>query len=390
MIIAAAMLITTLCYGTGSVKTVHAAKGAGDTPISKSELEDFRSNLLSAVTKHLDLLTDSNGNVVPLKGKSADGMMAISFYIMYEMTGNQRYRTAALQLADRIVRDMKATPFGVIYIKDKEDDDGEVIAGGGPPAFGWYTAYAAYILHKEGGRSDDLKYIATVLDNFPWNENGWWASAIDVNTGIPKESLEEPSIINKNASIAMSAAMVSDYIKNIDPALSHRLKNKADKCIYSQIIPAQEADGFWHYGLNGNDPDNKDILGYFMVTTHAMIQLQEFAHSYRNHAFKSALDKAYTFALEQIAPMTDPNDGPPSYRTTSATPTHYTLNKDPKRGFALGLILFGGENFGEGVKIIDYWMQNFPYGDAGQKGAHAVHPSVLMLLMLQKEVGKIK
>lgn len=38
---------------------------------------------------------------------------------------------------------------------------------------------------------------------------------------------------------ARAAGMVSAYVRDIDPALSARLKQKADKCIYSQSIHAQ-------------------------------------------------------------------------------------------------------------------------------------------------------
>jgi hypothetical protein len=244
---------------------------------------------------------------------------------------------------------------------------------------------AAYICHKERDRQDDLKYLATVLDNYPWNEKGWWASTIDVKTGEPKEDLSKPSIINKNASLAMAAAMLSEYLNYVDPALSVKLKQKADTCIYKQIIPAQESDGYWHYALNGNDPNNKDILGYFLVTLHALIQTQQFTTSYRDPAFQHSLDKACAFALQAIAPMTDPNTGhpPPANRTTPATPVHYKLSRDPKRGFAVGLALLDGKHFAEGEKIIDHWLQVFPYGSSGMDAAHAIHPTVLMLLILQ-------
>ena len=70
-------------------------------------------------------------------------MTALAFYQMYELTGNPNYRAAAVALADRIVKDMKATKHGVLYIKEKDSGGGESIGGGGPPAFGWYTSSAA-------------------------------------------------------------------------------------------------------------------------------------------------------------------------------------------------------------------------------------------------------
>ena len=57
--------------------------------------------------------------------------------------------------------------------------------------------------------------------------------------------------INKNAGMALAAGVLSEWVREIDPALSARLKAKVEKCVDRQIIPAQEPDGFWHYGLSG-------------------------------------------------------------------------------------------------------------------------------------------
>ena len=70
---------------------------------------------------------------------------------------------------------------------------------------------------RKAGRTEDLKYIATVLDHYPWNEEGWWASTIDVATGESKVPMTKPSIINKTAAIAMAAGIVSAYVRDIDP-----------------------------------------------------------------------------------------------------------------------------------------------------------------------------
>ena len=212
-----------------------------------------------------------------------------------------------MELANQVLRDMRATKFGVLPIKEKDKPGGTVIIGGGPPALGAYASSVAYILHKEGGRDDDLKYIADVLDRYPWNESGWWASTIDVKTGESKEPMSKPAIINKTAAVAMAAGIVSAYVREIDPELSARLKQKTDRCIYSQIIPAQEADGFWHYSLTGNDPKEKDVLGYFMLTTKELMRLQRFNPAYREEKLNSALQKAQAFALKSIAPTTEPN-----------------------------------------------------------------------------------
>jgi hypothetical protein len=222
--------------------------------VSTETLQAFKSKLLAATTRHLNLLLGTDGSVNSLKGKTADGQEAFAFYLMFELTGDRKFRKAALSLADRILKDMRKMKFGVLPIKEKGKSGGENIIGGGPPAIGIYTSRVAYILYKEGGRNDDLKYLAAVLDQYPWNDNGWWAATIDVKTGESKEPMTKPSPINKNASLAMAAGMVSEYVRGIAPELTVRLKQKADKCIYGRIIPAQEADGFWHYSLSGNDP----------------------------------------------------------------------------------------------------------------------------------------
>jgi hypothetical protein len=357
-------------------------------PSSTTALTAFQAKLLSSTIRHLDLLLDANGNVASLKGKSSDAMTASSFYIAYELTGKPTYRLAAVQLADRILKAMRAIKFGVLYIKQKEKGPGKEIPGGGPPAMGWYTADVAHILHGETGREADLKYIATVLDNFPWNEKGWWSADIDVNTGESKQPMSKPSPINKNVAMAMAAARVSLYIKDIDPALSARLSGKAKKCIYDQIIPAQQSDGYWHYGLTGNDPKNKDILGYFMVTMDGLIQLRQYTDLRKNPAFLTAMGKADSFAVKCIAPIADPNTGPAcSDRTTPSTPTHYTISEDPRRGFQLGLVLLASRNYEQGMKIINETLKHFPYGDTGADGSHAVHPCALMLLLMSEHAN---
>ncbi len=342
--------------------------------------EPFEAKLQTTLDRHLSQLLRHDGSVVPLKGKTAGGSAALTFYLMFEATGRQEFRRAALTLADRVLKDMRATRFGVLPIKEKDKPGGETIVGGGPPALGAYASAVAYILHKEGGRREDLKYIAAVLDRYPWNEQGWWASTIDVATGEPKLPLAKPSIINKNAAIAMAAGIVSAYVRDIDPKISARLKQKADKAIYSQIIPAQEADGFWHYSLSGNDPRDKDILGYFMLTTKELMDLQRFNPAYREEKLNRALERAGAFALRCIAPMTEPNNGPAcAAHSTPGTPRRYILREDPKRGFQLGLILIGGGRLSEGIRIMSAALDHFPFGNAGQDGAHAAEPSALIL-----------
>ena len=270
---------------------------------------DFKAKLQTTLNRHLNQLLSDDGSVAAMKGKTSEGNGALAFYLMFEITGEQKFRKAAVSLADQVLKDMRATKHGVLPIKEKDKPGGETIIGGGPPALGAYASGVAYILHKEGGRNDDLKYIATVLDRYPWNEEGWWASTIDVATGESKLPMTKPAIINKTAAIAMAAGIVSGYVREIDPELSARLKHKTDKCIYSQIIPAQEADGFWHYSLSDKDPKDKDVLGYFMLTTKELMDLQKFNPAYREEKLTAALQKAQAFALKYIAPMTDPNTG---------------------------------------------------------------------------------
>jgi hypothetical protein len=278
---------------------------------------------------------------------------------------------------------MHATKFGVLPIKEKNKPGGKTIIGGGPPAMGFYAANIAYILHKEGGRVEDLKYVAKVIDEYPWNDGGWWSADIDVKTGESKVPITKPSPINKTASVAMAAGMLSEALKSIDPALSAKLKQKTDKCVYDQVIPAQLEDGFWHYGLTKNDPKNKDVFGYFMLTTQVLMELQQFNAAYREPKLDAAIHKAQMFALKCIAPMTDPNTGEAcAAHATSSTPKHFNLASEPKRGFQLSLVLIGGGFTEEGVKIMDESMKHFPYGNGGMDGVHAAGPTAAILSLL--------
>lgn len=97
----------------------------------------------------------------------------------------------------------------------------------------------------------------------------------------------------------MAAGIVSGYVREIDPALAASLKHKADKCNYGKILPAQLADGFWHYSLLDKDPKDKDVLGYFMLTTKELMALQKFNPAYREEKLTAALRKAQAFAFYQ-------------------------------------------------------------------------------------------
>jgi hypothetical protein len=378
---AALLLLLIVVPGTRGAEPVPTASAA---PSTDSALPAFKSALLTATTRHLNILVGADGSARAFKGKTAQGETAFAFYLLFELTGNPTYRKVAVALADRVLQDMRAAKFGVLPIKEKEKSGGEIITGGGPPALGFYASRTAYILHREGGRSEDLHYLARVLDQYPWNENGWWASTIDVKTGESKEPMSKPSIINKTASIAMAAGILSGYIRNTAPELSARLKHKTDRCVYQQIIPAQEADGFWHYSLSGNDPKDKDVLGYFMLTTNVLMDLQRFNDAYRDEKLSAAVQRAQAFALRCIAPMTAPNQGPGCReRATPGTPARYTLPDDTKRSFALGRVLLGGERIDEGIRIMNAALPHFPYGNVGQDGAHAAEPAATILVSLR-------
>lgn len=347
---------------------------------STEAVSGFKTRLTATLQRHLDQLLGADGAVRTMKGKTAEGNGALAFYLMFEESGDQRYRKAALLLVDQVLQDMRATKHGVLPIKEKDKPGGEKIIGGGPPALGAYAMAVAYILHSEGVRTEDLRYVATVLDRYPWNPEGWWASTIDVATGESKLPMSKPAIINKTASIAMAAGIISGYMQAVDPELAARLKAKTDQCIYHQILPAQEADGFWHYSLLDKDPKDKDVLGYFMLTTKELMNLQKFNPVYREERLNAALKNAQAFALQHIAPMTAPNSGKSqSHRATRGTPDQYTIKSDLKRSFQLGGVLIGGGHMDEGIKIMTTALEHFPSGNAGQDGAHAAEAVALIL-----------
>jgi hypothetical protein len=354
-------------------------------PATTPELADAKRALTATVTRHFDQLLRPDGSLRDLKGKTAEGQEAYAFYAAYELTGNEKYRRAGVTLANRVLQSMRATKLGVLAIKEKDKSDGETILGGGPPALGFYAARTAYVLHREGGRGEDLRYLAGVIDRFAWNEQGWWASTVDVHTGESKEPLSKPSIINKTASMAMAAVILGKYVSDLDPELSARLRRKADKCIYEQILPAQEADGFWHYSLGGNDPKEKDVFGYFMLTTNVLMDVQQFHEGYRTEKLDATVRRAQAFALRCLAPMTEPNNGSPNReRATRGTPMRYVMRDEVKRGFALARILIGGGHATEALPILRAALREFPVGNAGQDGAHAAEPSMLILASLPK------
>lgn len=374
----------------GLLAPMPAGLAAARQPVSappppSREAEDLSGRLQAALQRHLDLLLGPDGRGRLLKGKTAEGQSAYAFYLMHESTGNPAYRRAAVDLADQILRRMRATAHGVLPIKEKEKSGGEKIVGGGPPAMGFYTARVAYVLHREGGREADLAYLAGVVDRYPWNDAGWWASTVDVTTNESKEPMSKPSIINKTAAMAMAAGILSRYVADTAPELAARLRRKADACIYRQILPAQQPDGFWHYSLTGNDPNGKDVFGYFMLTTGVLMDLQFFHPDFREERLNAALRRAEDFAGRCIVPMTAPNRAEADRsRATPGTPRHYSPADDGKRGFALGRILLARGETETGVRVMDEALRHFPFGHAGQDGAHAADPTALILAGLRR------
>ena len=100
------------------------AMAAVDAPANNCAAADvsaLKARLLTATTRHLNLLLAADGSVASLKGKASDGEEALAFYRGFELTGDQRFRKAALTLADRVLKDMRAMKFGVLLIKEKDE-----------------------------------------------------------------------------------------------------------------------------------------------------------------------------------------------------------------------------------------------------------------------------
>lgn len=89
------------------------------------------------------------------------------------------------------------------------------------------------------------------------------------------------------------------------------------------------------------------VLGYFMLTTKELMNVQRFNPAYRYEKVTASLQKAQAFTLKHIAPMTDPNTGNSKSKVaTRGTPQHYVVKENLKRSFQLGLVLIGGDHIG--------------------------------------------
>jgi hypothetical protein len=117
-----------------------------------------------------------------------------------------------------------------------------------------------------------------------------------------------------------------------------------------------------------------------MLTTKELMNLQRFNSAYHEDRLNAALKKAQSFALQQIAPMTEPNTGPaPRPHATPGTPRRYSVQDEAKRSYQLGLILLESGQQNEGLRIMSAALAQFPVGNAGQDGSHAAEPSALIL-----------
>ena len=313
----------------------------------------------AAVRRHLDLLLDACGRAAEIKGKDAAALTSMCFEILHASTGDARYRRAAVELAGRVLAAMRASATGVLPIKEKEKG-GEKFLGGGPPALGWYAACLAWVLHRAGGREADMEYVAQVVDRFPWNPDGWWANTIEAATGRPG-IIERPTQVNKNASMVMAAAVLCERLPPAGAALAARLRAKGLTCLRRRILPAQMSDGFWHYGLTDNDPKNKDVLGYFLLSAGLLVRVRRLAPSFRDAALDAALDRAAQFAATRIA-------------------GRYDAATDPRRVFDLILLLADTGRTAQAARILDSAFEQFPYGNAGQDGARCACDLATLLL----------
>jgi hypothetical protein len=110
------------------------------------------------------------------------------------------------------------------------------------------------------------------------------------------------------------------------------------------------------------------------------MSLQRFNPVYREDRLNAALQKAQAFALQQIAPTTEPNTGSgPRPHATVGTPRRYSVQDEAKRSYQLGFILLESGQQNEGLKIMSAALAQFPVGNAGQDGSHASEPSALIL-----------
>ena len=105
---------------TGLSLIALAALHAADGPAQVAASEVFNSHLQLTLNQHLNQLLKKDGALVSFKGKTSEGDAALAFYLMFEITGEPKFRNAAVQLANQVLRNMRATKFGVLPIKEKD------------------------------------------------------------------------------------------------------------------------------------------------------------------------------------------------------------------------------------------------------------------------------
>ena len=91
---------------------------AADTTKPVDSMSAFKTRLQGTLAKHLSQLVNDDGAVTEMKGKTSEGNRALAFYLMFEITSEQKFRKAALNLADQVLKDMRATKHGVLPIKE--------------------------------------------------------------------------------------------------------------------------------------------------------------------------------------------------------------------------------------------------------------------------------
>ena len=72
-----------------------AAESAAIAQTPPDSMQAVKAKLQTTVNQHLSKLLIADGSVISLKGKTADGNGALAFYLMFEITGEQKFRKAA-------------------------------------------------------------------------------------------------------------------------------------------------------------------------------------------------------------------------------------------------------------------------------------------------------
>ena len=85
-------LIGLLLGATLSLRSADAPQKVDADSVVTESLPAFKATLRDTLTRHLDTLLGADGSVRAMKGKTAEGNGALAFYLMFEITGEQRYR----------------------------------------------------------------------------------------------------------------------------------------------------------------------------------------------------------------------------------------------------------------------------------------------------------